>query len=320
MDSEDSVFMYSAAPNVIIIPTSSWDGPSNKQRRRCRACNSPVRGSPTRTVVIGGSSGKYEPGNFLTKGGCRAADKAAEQMLAKLNRAAIKDLEVANSKLASELVRLQEHGSEEKQALKEEVLRLEDILKGRLATAVKQNVEAEEKHHSKLKEVARRLKEEHMAQLRPLQDAQSQLMAELSAKQEESQQLEQARQHIKQLKSRLEMECASHAELWRRYGVLEGDWKAAQGKLGATNSSLREAEQQIDAASNAHPQLCAVKDALKSERARREQLQAKLSLQCTQTAAATVGIKVIWQSESCAKLVSDKLLHAALCLLVASMQ
>eukprot|EP00882_Tetradesmus_deserticola_P012439 GHRQ01013182.1.p1 GENE.GHRQ01013182.1~~GHRQ01013182.1.p1 ORF type:complete len:135 (+),score=13.53 GHRQ01013182.1:86-490(+) len=122
MDSESSDILYHTPTNVIIVPTNSHHhaysevgnnrGRRHREHSHCRGCSSsPVRrSSPGRTALFG--SGRYEPVNYLTRGGARAADKANEEKLVRLSKAAMKDLQLANTTLANEVVRLQSTGGE----------------------------------------------------------------------------------------------------------------------------------------------------------------------------------------------------------------
>ncbi|WIA15351.1 hypothetical protein OEZ85_002016 [Tetradesmus obliquus] len=262
--------------------------------------SSPVRrSSPGRTVLCG--SGRYDPVNYLTRGGARAADKANEEKLVRLNKAAMKDLQLANTTLANELVRLQSTGGEERQALREEVVKLElllqaqndkiDLLQNRLADAQKQNEEAEQKHHSRLKEVARRLKEDHLSKLKALQEAHNQLLAELAAQQEDSTQLLHTRDQLGKVSARLEMESASRAELWQRCTSLEQELRGTQDALDATSSQLKQAEKQLDHAGQVEKQLAACEKSLQAERVAHSKLQADATLERSQAAALRAEVE-----------------------------
>lgn len=69
-------------------------GGSPKRSSPPRRCSP----SPGKTVFVGSS--KYDPVNFLTKGGERSRDKANEEKLMKLNNAAMK-VQYAAAQLAS---------------------------------------------------------------------------------------------------------------------------------------------------------------------------------------------------------------------------
>lgn len=67
---------------IVVLGESAGSSPRhNSPQRRCSA-------SPGKTVLVGSS--RYEPANYLTRGGERARDKANEEKLMKLNKAAMK--------------------------------------------------------------------------------------------------------------------------------------------------------------------------------------------------------------------------------------
>lgn len=185
------------------------------------------------------------------------------------------------------------------------------MLQGRLADAVQLQQDAEERHHAKLKEVARRcrtapsgafggqsccsqrarslcsaalpglssatlwsgarssmhvdrhkwtwlraflflshracnrLKEEHLAKVGPLQQANARLMAELSGHQQDASQLSAVREQLAASSARADAEAGARAELSQRCAGLEAELADAHDRLATATKSLRRAEQQL---------------------------------------------------------------------------
>lgn len=90
-----------------------------------------------------------------------------------------------------------------------------------------------------------RLKEEHLSKMKSLQELNSQLMSELSARQQDCTQLAPLRQQLEATSERLDAEAGGRAELWQRCCGLEGELAATSDKLAAATKSLRRAEQQL---------------------------------------------------------------------------
>ena len=84
-----------------------------------------------------------------------------------------------------------------------------------------------------------------MAKLKPLQELNEQLLAEVSAKQQDSSQLAALQEQLARTKHRLEQESSSRADLWQRCGVLEQQLLANSEQLTVATKSLRRAEQQL---------------------------------------------------------------------------
>lgn len=100
-----------------------------------------------------------------------------------------------------------------------------------------------------------RLKEDHHAKLKPLQELNQQLLAELSAKQQDNSQLEALQDQLERATSRLEMESSGRAELWQRCTALEQELHTVQDNLEVATRSLKRAEQQLgECCSTAHGQ------------------------------------------------------------------
>jgi septation ring formation regulator EzrA len=99
-----------------------------------------------------------------------------------------------------------------------------------------------------------RLKEDHQAKLKHLQDLNKQLLAELSAKQQDNSQFEALQDQLERATSRLEMESSGRAELWQRCTALEQELQTAQDNLEVATRSLKRAEQQLGGCCTAHVQ------------------------------------------------------------------
>lgn len=95
--------------------------------------------------------------------------------------------------------------------------------------------------------VSCRLKEEHLAKLKPLQELNEQLLAEASAKQQDSVQLVAVLEQLACTKHRLEREAGGRAELWQRSGALEQELQVTSEKLAVATKSLKRAEHQLGA-------------------------------------------------------------------------
>lgn len=117
------------SPAVVVLPSGAWAivaaasavvGTVYTVSRR----SAPVYvliagcGSPTATNRVPRSPPlpalrrSADPCNYLMRGGARAGERAAEEQLARMSKAAMQDLRHANSTLAGELVRLQACGGE----------------------------------------------------------------------------------------------------------------------------------------------------------------------------------------------------------------
>lgn len=109
----------------------------------------------------------YDSKNYLVRGGQRAY----EQKIQNMNRAAIQDLRAANDALASELLRLRSASEEGFESLRASNTRLElelrteqeklKLMTGRLAEEAKARADMEASHQSRLKEVTKRCRDEH---------------------------------------------------------------------------------------------------------------------------------------------------------------
>jgi len=95
--------------------------------------------------------------------------------------------------------------------------------------------------------VSCRLKEEYLAKLKPLQELNEQLLAEASAKQQDSVQLAAVLEQLACTKHRLEHEAGGRAELWQRSGALEQELQVTSEKLAVATKSLKRAEHQLGA-------------------------------------------------------------------------
>lgn len=98
-----------------------------------------------------------------------------------------------------------------------------------------------------------RLKEEHSSKLKPLQELNEQLLAELTAKQQDSSQIAALQEQLARSNHRLELEASGRAELWQRCSALEQELQSMCDKLAVATKSLRRAEQQLGA--QYHPAL-----------------------------------------------------------------
>lgn len=92
-----------------------------------------------------------------------------------------------------------------------------------------------------------RLKEEHAAKLKPLQELNEQLLAELTAKQQDNSQIAALQDQLARATNRLELESSGRAELWQRCTALEQELQSTHDKLAVATKSLKRAEQQLGA-------------------------------------------------------------------------
>lgn len=107
-----------------------------------------------------------------------------------------------------------------------------------------------------------RLKEEHAAKLKPLQELNEQLLAELTAKQQDSSQMAALQEQLARSNHRLELEASGRAELWQRCAALEQELQGMCDKLAVATRSLRRAEQQLGSQCNTTKAQCVLCPAL----------------------------------------------------------
>jgi chromosome segregation ATPase len=90
-----------------------------------------------------------------------------------------------------------------------------------------------------------RLKEEHTAKLKPLQELNESLLDELSAKRHDASRLAALQDELAHAAHRLELEASGRQELWQRVCCLEQERDATQDKLATATKQLKRAEQQL---------------------------------------------------------------------------
>ncbi|KAK9803426.1 hypothetical protein WJX72_011695 [[Myrmecia] bisecta] len=253
---------HEANASIVIVPTTtSYE--LDKPRRTKTAVPKKKRPSSAGSSQLCGAS--YATRNFLLTGGGRSIDQQREDQLNYLNRAAIKDLRSANTALANELTRLRTGSSQEMNGMRQELANFAAELKAeqertvqareRLAEETHAREELELKCHDRIKELQKRLRDEHILrtnaehEVKSLKGHAAAYKQKLSESQTEASrasqlaaELEAERRTHQEAKARLEAEVQAKRELWEKHSEMEGLVKVLTDRANHLSDALREAD------------------------------------------------------------------------------
>ncbi|KAL3152356.1 hypothetical protein ABBQ32_001417 [Trebouxia sp. C0010 RCD-2024] len=285
--------------NIVIVPTtSSYELELEPQRERTQRKRSSQSARKAVTREVSSS-----PKNYLMAGGYRAANRDRDEQLLQLNRAAMKDLRNANSALANELARTRSACQEDLDSMRQDLATYASDLKTEQdhAATVRQQLaatsaalqHAEKHHHSRAKELQKRLRGEHTLRARSESAleavtleaaAYKDKLQEATAGQAEAARLavdldvernlhKETKSHVATLESRLQQEVSSREQLWSKNSEMD----ARLSKVVERNEHLMdELRAKEAAAANANGRLAQLEPQMEKLQQHSEALKAEV--------------------------------------------